>query len=297
MKSNKEHRNSKDKPYPSVGDVPAPTPASIPTPSDKTVTAEPEKASDALAVTPANPEIFQTLQADKALTQDDVAFQVDTLSDLKLAEYLRDCNNEGDRFHRVMTTPAAAELMKRFKAAKKRGEPFLGYRNFDTMCPAFTGFTSKQIRNYAKGYKTPPPKVSRVVTQPTAQEIKDKQDQEKLEAETQASIVESKRQADADRARVAEKYTPAQKAAAVADPVMPSNPVNVVNPPNPLIAKTQRLYEEAVSLVRELLDVMPLAELDSTEKEVRKRATDFLNNNCGGVNSVPLRIRTKAKSA
>lgn len=245
--------------------------------------------SDELAA-PAKSQFFETLAATPNLTQDEVAFQVDCFTDTELGSYLRDCRD----FNRVMTTPAARLLMTRYQAARDRKELFLGYRNFDKMCLCVTGLTSQTIRNYAAGYKTPPKSAARVIAPLTPQEIQDKKDGEALEARTQATIEASKRQAEADRKRVEEKYSPAQKDASVADPLIPSTPVNIVLV-NLVAAKTQRLLETAVSLIYELLDVLPVGDLDSTEKEIRKRAIAFLRDN--GMKDSPSPAGEKYESA
>jgi hypothetical protein len=237
-----------------------------------------QETSDKLAIIPEESAIFQSIRTSSALTQADVAFQVENFTDLELTSYLRECH----KLHRVMTTPAAASLIARFKAARKRKELYCGFSDFDKMCPALTGFSSRQIRNYADGYATPPKAAAKVLTPKTAQEMQDEKDADALQARTQATIDEARRQSQLrEEARIAAKggaEKVQQDAAELVQPVpVTSVPVNLV------AAKTQRELETAIEIIHALVYALPAGNRTKDQIAARKLAVNFLNNSHGGL--------------
>lgn len=242
----------------------------------------PQEPNDKLDL-PERTQIFVSLTGTPDLTQDDVAYQVDALTDLDLARFLRDCHN----FHRTMTFPAAAELLKRYNAAHDRGELYLGFSNFDKMCPAVTGFTGTQIRNYAKGYKTPPKKVKAPAAPLDPAETEFRANAKDLQARTDATVNAALEQRAINTENdLAGKFAVEEEAAFV-NP-NPQKDVTVTVDPV-LFRKERRLFEESLDLLCDALEVIEsLADLNAEEKATRKAIVDFLhknNINYGGRNS------------
>jgi hypothetical protein len=85
--------------------------------------------------------------------------------------------------------PFAEDFFRRFKEAKKRKKPFLGYKNLDRAAVNLTGYTARQLRNIAKG--TPTPKRPAKLPKPLPPEEKEYQArrrtlQEKVDAKHEA---------------------------------------------------------------------------------------------------------------
>src|ERR1035437_5326436 len=136
-------------------------------------------------------KLFQTL-TEAVGARATLQAMLGNLNNEELNRYLKACYG----FTTLMTTDAACELLKRFKTAKKNKKAFrkngyCGFRNFDRMCPALTGYSSKQIRNYAAGYKTPP-KAAKSVVHLTTDEIKAREARQKAQAGIDATAAENR---------------------------------------------------------------------------------------------------------
>lgn len=93
----------------------------------------------------------------------DIMSAIHRLSDKVLVSHITSAVNtfidETDKRFRTFSIdlqPYALEFMNRFKAEKKAGRHYLGFKDFDRACDNVLHYSSKQVRRIAIGQPTPP---------------------------------------------------------------------------------------------------------------------------------------------
>jgi hypothetical protein len=93
----------------------------------------------------------------------DIMSVIHSLSDKALVSHITSAVNtfieDTDKRFRTFSIdlqPYALEFMNRFKAEKKAGRHYLGFKDFDRACGTILHYSSKQVRRIAIGQPTPP---------------------------------------------------------------------------------------------------------------------------------------------
>ncbi|MGD0908544.1 MAG: hypothetical protein ABSA96_13255 [Candidatus Acidiferrales bacterium] len=163
--------------------------------------------------------------------------------------------------------PYFAEFHNRYRAEKRAGRAYLGFKDYDRLCEAKLHYSGKQARRIENGEPTPPkkPVLNPVSPERLAFLKKQREDQAIADAAVEAAFEARER---------ANKENLAGQAAVIADtaPVVP-NPVRSVVVVDAVAKRTRLLLDEAVAIINLFL---------AEKQTARKTAIAFLNKNFGG---------------